>query len=133
MDHPSMLNAALSATHNNDRAFHLFPFSVKSRGCSCTRRPPFAAMAAIGSSMTTDSSSIRHKLIAFDAAVWQALHHLSLDSAKSVQQLADEAFRDLLKKHRRPITLSEALKESVRMQPANDQPLHQPRAAPRHK
>jgi Antitoxin-like ribbon-helix-helix len=77
-------------------------------------------MTAIGSSVATDSSSIRHKRIAFDAAVWQALHRLSLDSAKSVQQLADEAFRDLLKKHRRPITLSEALKESLRMQPAND-------------
>jgi hypothetical protein len=51
--------------------------------------------------VATDSSSIRHKRIAFDAAVWQALHHLSLDSARSVQQLADEAIRDLLKKHRR--------------------------------
>jgi hypothetical protein len=92
------------------------------RGCPCTDRLPFAAMTAIGSSVATDSSSVRHKRIAFDAAVLQALHRLSLDSAKSVQQLADEAFRDLLKKHRRPITLSEALKESLRMQPANDQP-----------
>jgi hypothetical protein len=29
---------------------------------------------------------------------WQALHRLSLDSMKSIQGLADEAFRDLLKK-----------------------------------
>ena len=38
-----------------------------------------------------------------------------------MQELADEAFRDLLKKHRRPTTLKEMLQESVRSQPANDQ------------
>jgi hypothetical protein len=63
---------------------------------------------------------------------WQALHHLSLESAKSVHQLADEAVRDLLKKYRRPITLREALKESLRMQPANDHPRDQ-RAVARSK
>jgi hypothetical protein len=41
---------------------------------------------------------------------------------KSVQDLAEEAFRDLLKKHRRPTTLKEMLRDSVRMQPANDPP-----------
>jgi hypothetical protein len=39
---------------------------------------------------------------------------------KSLQDLADEAFRDLLKKHRRPTTLKEMLRESTRMQPASD-------------
>ena len=39
---------------------------------------------------------------------------------KSLQDLADEAFRDLLKKHRRPTTLKGMLRESTRMQPAND-------------
>ena len=38
---------------------------------------------------------------------------LSLDSMKSLQDLADEAFRDLLKKHRRPTTLKEMLRESA--------------------
>jgi hypothetical protein len=36
--------------------------------------------------------------VEFDAETWHALHQLSLDSAKSLQELADEAFRDLLKK-----------------------------------
>jgi hypothetical protein len=45
---------------------------------------------------------------------------LSLDSMKSLQDLADEAFRDLLKKHRRPTTLKEMLRESARAHPAND-------------
>ena len=61
--------------------------------------------------------------IEFDAETWHALHKLSLDSMKSLQDLADEAFRDLLKKHRRPTTLKEMLRESVRSHPAND---HEP-------
>jgi hypothetical protein len=58
--------------------------------------------------------------IEFDAETWHALHKLSLDSMKSLQDLADEAFRDLLKKHRRPTTLKEMLRESARAHPAND-------------
>jgi hypothetical protein len=49
------------------------------------------------------------------------LHKLSLDSMKSLQNLADEAFRDLLKKHRRPTTLKAMLRASARAQPANDE------------
>jgi hypothetical protein len=64
----------------------------------------------------------RRKLIEFDAETWHALHHLSQDSMKSLQDLADEAFRDLLRKHGRPVTLREALRESARRLPANDAP-----------
>lgn len=63
---------------------------------------------------------LRRKLIAFDAETWHALHHLSQDSLKSLQELADEAFADLLGKHRRPSTLKDALRESARRLPAND-------------
>ena len=65
------------------------------------------------------AGSVRRR-IEFDAETWHVLHKLSLDSMKSLQDLADEAFRDLLKKHRRPTTLKEMLRESVRSQPAND-------------
>jgi hypothetical protein len=41
---------------------------------------------------------------------------------KDLQELADEAFRDLLKKHKRPSSLKEALRHSTRQYPANDQP-----------
>ena len=71
--------------------------------------------------------SVRRR-IEFDAETWHALHKLSLDSMKSLQDLADEAFRDLLKKHRRPTTLKEMLRESARSQPAND---HRPRPGER--
>jgi hypothetical protein len=43
----------------------------------------------------------RRKLIAFDEETWQAVDILARDSMKSWQELSDEAFRDLLKKHGR--------------------------------
>ena len=58
--------------------------------------------------------------IAFDSATWNALDRLAKDRMETIQELADEAFRDLLKKHRRPTTLHEMLRESIRAQPAND-------------
>ena len=61
------------------------------------------------------------KRIVFDGETWQALHRLSLDSMKSLQDLADEAFRDLLKKHHRPTSLQEMLRQSARLHPANDE------------
>jgi hypothetical protein len=60
------------------------------------------------------------KLIEFDAATLQALELLGRDSMKDIQELADEAFRDLLKKHGRPASLKEALRQSTRQMPAND-------------
>jgi hypothetical protein len=72
--------------------------------------------------MARDSSDVRRR-IAFDAETYVAIDRLAKDRMSSIQELADEAFRDLLKKHRRPTTLREMLRESVRSQPAND---HQP-------
>jgi hypothetical protein len=60
------------------------------------------------------------KLIEFDAETWQAMTLLSRDSMKSLQELADEAFSDLLKKHRRPTGLRQQLRQSARQIPAND-------------
>jgi hypothetical protein len=60
--------------------------------------------------------------IEFDAETWHALNLLMLQSGKELQDFADEAFRDMLRKHRRPVGLRDALKESARRQPANDQP-----------
>lgn len=62
------------------------------------------------------------KLIAFHPETLQALQLLGRDSMKDLQDLADEAFRDLLRKHGRPASLKEALRQSTRTLPANDQP-----------
>lgn len=67
------------------------------------------------------SSDVR-RLISFDGELHRALHQLSLDRAASLQELADEAFRDLLKKHHRPVGLGEMLRQSARMMPSNDEP-----------
>jgi len=60
------------------------------------------------------------KLIGFDPETLRALELLSSDSGKSLQQLADEAFSDLLAKHHRPRTFIDALKQSARPVPANE-------------
>ncbi len=61
------------------------------------------------------------KIIAFDEETLRALELLASESKNDLQELADEAFRDLLKKHKRPSSLKEALRESTRQFPANDQ------------
>lgn len=66
------------------------------------------------------SSPARRKLVEFDAESWHALQLLSRDSMKSLQELAEEAFGDLLRKHGRPVSLKQALRESARGLPAND-------------
>lgn len=72
--------------------------------------------------MSAPSHTPRHrrKLLAFAPEIWQALELLALDSGRSVQSLADEAFLDLLRKYHRPTSLKEALRESARRLPAND-------------
>ena len=59
----------------------------------------------------------KRKLIEFDAETWRALHTLALDRMNTLQELADEAFADLLKKHHRPVTLKDALSASAGPQP----------------
>ncbi len=67
---------------------------------------------------TRKPAEIRRKLIEFDQETWQALDLLSRDSMTSLQELADEAFRDLLRKHGRPTDLKAALRASARQPPA---------------
>jgi hypothetical protein len=66
------------------------------------------------------------KRVAFDAATWHALNLYARDSMKSFQELADEAFADLLKKHQRPTALKDALRQSAQRIGANDNPGRKP-------
>lgn len=54
------------------------------------------------------------KRIAFDTETWQTLDLLARDRMMTFQELADEAFRDVLKKHGRPMDLKDAFKRSAR-------------------
>ena len=53
------------------------------------------------------------KLIAFDDETMVALTQLSRNRMTTLQELAEEAFADLLKKHGVPIDLKEALRRSA--------------------
>jgi len=55
------------------------------------------------------------KLIAFDDDTFDKLKQLARDRMATFQELADEAFADLLKKHGIPIDLKDALRKSVRL------------------
>jgi hypothetical protein len=54
------------------------------------------------------------KRIQFDEATWGAVDLLARDRMMDFQELADEAFSDLLKKYGRPVDLKTALRRSVR-------------------
>ena len=54
------------------------------------------------------------KLIAFDDDTLDKLKQLARDRMATIQELADEAFADLLKKHGIPIDLRDALRKSAR-------------------
>ena len=60
------------------------------------------------------SPPVRRKLLAFDQETFQALDVLARDSMKSWQELSDEAFSDLLKKHGRSDDLKTALRLSIK-------------------
>jgi hypothetical protein len=66
------------------------------------------------------SKDAKRKLIEFRPEIWRALVLLARDSGKNLEALADEAFTDLLRKYRRPLSLKDALRESARRLPAND-------------
>ncbi len=53
------------------------------------------------------------KRVQFDDETWRALDLLAQDKMSTFQELADEAFRDLLRKHGIPASLREALSRSA--------------------
>jgi hypothetical protein len=57
------------------------------------------------------------KLIEFDEDALQKLTVLARDRMATFQELADEAFADLLKKHGVPLDLKDALKKSAKPKP----------------
>jgi hypothetical protein len=52
--------------------------------------------------MARKPTDVRRKLVGFDEETWHALNLLSRESKKTFQELAEEAFRDLLQKYARP-------------------------------
>ena len=92
-----------------------------SRKAGARRAKSTAATSTTTPSPVTAKRTRPHrKLIEIEPDILQALEWLARDRMQDFQELADEAFRDVLKKHRRPVTLKEALRQSTRT-PANDE------------
>ena len=71
------------------------------------------------------------KLIAFDDDTFAKLAQLGRDRMATIQELADEAFADVLKKHGIPIDLKDALRKSAasRRRPRQAKPRSKTRKA----
>jgi hypothetical protein len=65
-----------------------------------------------GIGSTAGAERVR-KLIAFDDDTFDKLKQLGHDRMATIQELADEAFADLLRKHGIPIDLKDALRKSA--------------------
>jgi hypothetical protein len=57
------------------------------------------------------------KRVQFDEEMWATINLLRQERRRSFQQLADEAFRDLLEKYHRPADLKTQLRESAGVAP----------------
>ena len=55
---------------------------------------------------------MKGKRVQFDDETWTAIHLLAQDRMQDFQELADEAFRDILRKYGRPTSLKEALRKN---------------------
>jgi len=76
---------------------------------------------------SSKDQTARGKRVQLDLETWHALNLLARDRMMTFQELADEAFRDLLHKHGRPTDLKDALRRSLK----NADLEHPPRAKPR--
>jgi hypothetical protein len=95
----------------------IFPFPKTSERKQA--RSPSQDKATRAAGQAAIDAPYKRKLIAFDAETWHALHLLARDTMKDIQELADEAFADVLKKYHRPTELKEALRQSAREQSEN--------------
>ena len=73
------------------------------------------------------------KRIQFDDETYQAVDLLGRDQMKTFQELADEAFCELLRKHGRPTNLKEALKRSANASDSNVHRMRAPKKKPQRK
>jgi hypothetical protein len=96
---------------------------VRGGAISLTSARPLALAGAIASAdaggcgyplRTRGQESPLRKLIEFDDDTFAKLKQLARDRMATFQELADEAFTDLMKKHGIPIDLRDALKKSAK-------------------
>jgi hypothetical protein len=79
------------------------------------RRNDFPPTAIESASVCDAEGSQMRKLIAFDDDTFDKLKQIGRNRMATLQELADEAFADLLKKHGMPVDLKDALRKSARL------------------
>jgi hypothetical protein len=90
------------------------PFAVKQHGVLLVlHRNDFRGRRLIGNRMRAGGDGVMRKLIAFDDDMFDKLTQLGRDRMATLQELADEAFADVLKKHGIPVDLKDALRKSA--------------------
>ena len=62
----------------------------------------------------SSSEELVGKRLQFDRETWNAIDLMARDQMKSIEEITEEAFRDLLKKHGRSADFREQFKLSVR-------------------
>ena len=72
------------------------------------------------------------KRVQFDDETWASVDLLAKDRMMAFQELADEAFRDILRKYDRPTSLKEALRKSAGLK-ADVVPMKRRKTAKRRK
>jgi hypothetical protein len=79
---------------------------------STPERFPSPAIELAAFAMQEGSPVVR-KLIAFDDDTFDKLKQLGRDRMATIQELANEAFADVLRKHGIPVDLKDALRKSA--------------------
>lgn len=90
------------------------PLGRSAQGAKTVVLMPKQSKATPGREPSAQAPGVRRKLVEFDPATRVALDLLGRDTFMTFQELADEAFRDLLRKHNRPVELRDQLKQSAR-------------------
>jgi hypothetical protein len=92
--------------------FLLFiPTAARATGSAAERFQSSAIEPA--DAATQEAGPVVRKLIAFDDDTFDKLKQLGRDRMATIQELADEAFADVLRKHGIPIDLKDALRKSA--------------------
>ncbi|HJZ95715.1 MAG TPA: hypothetical protein VKE70_04370 [Candidatus Solibacter sp.] len=77
----------------------------------------FASLAMTDKMAAKEPADMPGKRVQFDDETWAALDLMARDRMATFQELADEAFADLLRKHGRPTDLKSALRKSAGKKP----------------
>jgi non-homologous end joining protein Ku len=75
---------------------------------------------------TQQAGPVVRKLIDFDDDTFDKLKQLARDRMATIQELADEAFADVLRKHHIPIDLKDALRKSAAQTPVQKSDVKKP-------